>query len=115
MEEKDVLKTQGYAKPWDTSKNIVTYFKELENFKEKIESRGIATSTAEMAAAAVARMYDSSYFTEEKMIGWENKSDANQVDMAIVKAYFTKLYQEHQQYSKVSKGMTQFNEGANQS
>ena len=54
---------------------------------------------AEMATAAVARMYVSSYFTEESMVAWENKSDDNQADMAIVKAYSTKLYQEHLQYS----------------
>ena len=54
MEEKDLYKTQGYAKPWDTSKNIITYFKELENFNEKLEARGISTSIAEMATAAVA-------------------------------------------------------------
>ena len=54
MKEKDAHKTQGYAKPWDTSKNISMYFKELKNFKEKLEARSIATSIAEMATAAVA-------------------------------------------------------------
>ena len=115
MKEKDRYKTQGYAKPWDTSKNIITYFKELENFKEKLEARGIATSTAEMATAAVARMYDSNHFTEEQMIAWENKPDADQVNMTTMKTYFTKIYREHLQYSKASKGSTRFNESANQS
>ena len=48
--------------------------------------RGISTSTTEMATAAVARMYDSNYFVEDKMIDWENKASADQVDIAIVKA-----------------------------
>ena len=69
--EKEAFKSQGYVREWDTEVNIITYFKELGNFKEKLESRGIATSTGEMAIAAVARMYDSHYFSEEKMIRWE--------------------------------------------
>ena len=34
-----------------------------------------------MATAAVAIMYDISYFVEDKMIDCENKSDANQINM----------------------------------
>ena len=59
-------------------------------------------------------MYDTSYFTEEQMIAWENKPDANQVDMAIMKTYLTKIYREHLQYSKASKGTTCSNKAANQ-
>ena len=64
--EKETFKTQGYAWRMDTIKNIITYFKELENFKEKLDSRNIATSTAEMAIAAVVRMYDSHYFHKRR-------------------------------------------------
>ena len=49
---------------------------------------------AEVASAAVARMYNSNYFMEDKMINWENKAPANQVDIVIIKACFTKLYRE---------------------
>ena len=35
--------------------------------------------------------------------------------MAIMKAYFAKIYCEHLQYSKANKGMMRFNEAANQS
>ena len=66
------------------SKNISTYFKDIKNFKKKLDSRGIVTSTAKMATTAVARVNDSNYFTEEKMIDWEIKSDADQASMAIV-------------------------------
>ena len=31
--EKDAFKTQGYACEWDMTKNIITYFKEIRNFK----------------------------------------------------------------------------------
>ena len=115
MKKKDAFKTQRYAWKWDTSKNIITYFKDVKNFKETLESRCISTSTAEMATSAVARIYNSSYFIEEKMIEWENKSDADQADMDIVKTYFTKLYRERLQYSKASKRTTRFNESANKS
>ena len=60
--EKDTFKTSDYARQWDTTRNIITFFKEIKNFKEKLESIGIATSTAEMATAAVPRMCDSNYF-----------------------------------------------------
>ena len=60
-------------------------------------------------------MYYSSYSIQDQMIAWENKPDANQVGMAIMKTYSTKIYREHLQYSKASKGTTRFNEAANQS
>ena len=44
-----------------------------------------------MSTAAVARIYDNNYFMEDKMINCGNKTPADQVDMAIVKAYFIKL------------------------
>ena len=68
-----------------------------------------------MATVAVAKMYDSHYFTEEKMIRWERQTDVYQASMDNVKKYFTKLYREWLQYSKASKGQTRFNESANQS
>ena len=75
--KKDAFKTSFYAWQW----GIITYFKELENFKEKLDARNIVTSTAEMATATVARMYDVNYSMEDKMLFWENKSEADQIDM----------------------------------
>ena len=66
--EKDVFKTSGYACQWDTTKDIITFFKEIENFKEKLDSRGITTSTAGMATVVVARIYGRNYFVEDKMM-----------------------------------------------
>ena len=107
--EKEDFKTQGYARELDMSKNTITYFQELENFKEKLDSRGIAISTAEMAKASVKRIFDSHYFPEEKTIRWERQPKADQDNMNLVKRYFTKLYRECLQYLKVSKGTTRFN------
>ena len=113
--EKEYFKTQGYAWEWDSSKNIITYFKEIENFMEKIDSRSIVTSTAEMVTVAVARMYDSHYLLEEKMIRWEKQYEADQTNIVIVKRHLTKLYRERLPYLKASKGTAIFNESANQS
>ena len=41
--EKEAFKSQGYAREWDAKVNINTYFKELEDFEEKLEPQGIAT------------------------------------------------------------------------
>ena len=49
------------------------------------------------------------------MIDWENKTAADQVDMAIVKAYFTKNYHEWLQYSKANEGQTKLNKSGTQS
>ena len=68
-----------------------------------------------MATAAVERMFDSNHFTEEQMIAWENKPDANQIDITIMKTYFTKIYRDHLQYSKAFKGTMRFSEATNQS
>ena len=115
IKEKDAFKTSGYACQWDTTKNIITSFKEIKSLKEKMDPRGIATSTAEIATTSVAIMYDNNYFVEDKMIDRENKTPADQVDMKILKAYFTKLYREQLQYLKANKGQTRFNESAMQS
>ena len=93
--EKEAFKSQGYAWEWDTSKNIITYVKEIKNFREKLDSRGIVASTAEMATAAVARIYDNYYFSEEKMTRSDRQSEADQANTSLVKRYFTKLYREH--------------------
>ena len=77
---------------WDTTKYIITYFKELENFKEMLDTRKIATSETEMATAAVIIMNGRRYFVEDKVINWENNPEADQINMAIVKTYFIKLY-----------------------
>ena len=112
---KETFKSQGYVWEWDTKVDTITYFKELEDFKEKLDSRGIATSTGEMATAGVAIMYNIHYFAEDKMIRWERQTGVYQASMDNVKKYFTKLYRELLQYSKASKGQTRFNDSANHS
>ena len=49
--------------------------------------------------AAVARMWESEFFTDKVLIKWEKKEAANQT-WANVKTYFTELYQSHTQCIK---------------
>ena len=68
--------------------------------------------------AAVARMWESGFFTEEKLIEWEKKDGGDQT-WAAVQTYFGGLYHDHKQYSKatakrarMSKGMNNIEENA---
>ena len=49
------------------------------------------------------------------MIDWENKTPADQIDMAIIKTYCTRIYHEKIHYLKAMEGQTRFNESAMQS
>jgi hypothetical protein len=110
--EKEVYKREGYAQPWDTTKNVTVYFKYVEDFRERLNTRGIVTSDGEQIMAGVARMFESEYFTEEKMIDWESKDDAEKT-WNNVKIYFTALYQSHEQFSKATARNSTFREKAN--
>ena len=62
-----------------------------------------------MIMACVARMFESKYFTEEKLIEWENKPDADKT-WALVKTYFTTLYNDRRQFSKAMAGQSVFHQ-----
>ena len=55
--EKERYKQEGYAQPWDPTKNITTYFKYLEDFKTKLKDRNINTTDKDMVMAAFARFF----------------------------------------------------------
>ena len=110
--EKDRFKRDGYAKPWDVTKNITSYFKNLDDLTIKLNSRNIATSEEEKIMAAVARMWDSGFFTEEKLIEWEGK-DAALKTWANVQSFFGKLYHDHKQFSKATAKKAQFADHVN--
>ena len=60
---------------------------------------------------AVARMWESEFFTDKNLIKWEKKVAANQTG-ANVKIYFRELYQSHTQYSKSLEKRSRFHESA---
>jgi len=72
--EMETFKKNGFAKAWNTTKHIATYFKYVEEFAEKLGARSIETSTKEQTMVAVARIYNSEYFTKVVMTAWEEKA-----------------------------------------
>ena len=110
--EKDAYKREGLAEAWDVTKNISGYFKHLEDLKDRMTTRDIQVSDDDIVMAAVARMFESGYFTEEKMIEWESKPNADKT-WANVKIFFTKLYQDREQFSKATAKTSEFRERAN--
>ena len=108
--EKDAYKRKGHhLKPWDTTVNVTTYFKYLEDFRISLAARRIANSYDNMIMACVARMFESKYFTKEKLIEWENKPDADKT-WDLVKTYFTALYNDRMQFSKAMAGQSVFHQ-----
>ena len=109
--EKDMFKQSKYLNKWDTTECITNYWKHLDKLTTKFEERNIATSEEEKVMAAVARMWESEFFTDKNLIKWEKKEAANQT-WASVKIYFTELYQSHTQYSKLLAKHSRFHESA---
>ena len=110
--EKYRFRTDGYKQAWDTTKPLTTYFKYLDEFHIKLTARAIETTENEKATAAVAQMWESEFFTEEKMVEWEKKTEAAQ-GWAHVQTYFLGLYHDHKQYSRATKKRARFNDHAN--
>ena len=83
----------------------------LNRFQVSLEDRGIATSIAEKCMAAGAQMWASEMFTEEQMLGWENKPAVDQT-WTNLQAYFTEKWLERKQYSATTAKQSRFKEAA---
>ena len=110
--EKYNLKRIRYQKRWDATQNILTYFKYLDNFQDRLDTRVIPTTKSEKIMAATARMYQSGYFIQANLIDWENKSEVDKM-WVNVKNYFTDLYQSQEQYTKVTAKSSIYREETN--
>jgi hypothetical protein len=82
-------KATGYNNPWDPTTSITAYFTQLDRFQVSPGKCGIVTSNAEKMMVAGAQMWQSKMFTEDQMVGWENKTAAQQT-WAKLQTYFTK-------------------------
>jgi predicted RNA-binding Zn-ribbon protein involved in translation (DUF1610 family) len=109
--QKYEYRTNGYNAVWNPTTSITAYFTALDRFQVSLEDRGIATSVAEKCMAAGAQMWASEMFTEEQMLGWENKSTADQTWLNL-QAYFTEKWLERKQYSTTTAKQSQFKEAA---
>ena len=109
--QKYEYRTNGYNAVWNPTTSITAYFTALDRFQVSLEDRGIATSVAEKCMAAGAQMWASEMFTEEQMLGWENKSTADQT-WPNLQTYFTDKWLERKQYSATTAKQSQFKEAA---
>ena len=109
--QKHEYRTTGYNAVWDPTTSITAYFTTLDRFQVSLEDRGIATSVAEKCMAAGAQMWASEVFTEEQMLGWENKPTADQT-WTNLQAYFTEKWLERKQYSATTAKQSRFKEAA---
>ena len=76
--QKHQYRTNRYNAMWDPTTSITAYFTMLDRFQVSLEDRGIATSVEEKCMAAGSQMWASEMFTEEQMLGWENKPTIDQ-------------------------------------
>jgi hypothetical protein len=104
-------KEAGYKTPWDPTMSITGYFTGLKKFKNSLDDRGISTSNKEMTMAAGARMWDSEMFTDDQLVAWENKPDANKTWQAL-QDYFTEKWLECRQYSQAMAKQSRFKDAA---
>jgi hypothetical protein len=109
--QKHEYRTNGYNAVWDPTTSITAYFTTLDRFQVSLEDRGIATSVAEKCMAAGAQMWASEMFTEEQMLGWENKPTADQT-WTNLQTYFTEKWLERKQYSATTAKQSRFREAA---
>ena len=66
--EKDTFNQSKYLTKWDTIECINNYWKYLEELTTKLGERNIETSEEEKVMAAVARMWESKFFTDKNLI-----------------------------------------------
>ena len=69
--KKEKFKSKGYAQKYDTTRNFIIYLKNVEDFLAMFITCGITASDKDRATAAIAQMFQSKYFMEEKLIEWE--------------------------------------------
>ena len=109
--QKHDYRTTGYNAVWDPTTSITAYFTTLDRFQVSLEDRGIATSVEEKCMAAGSQMWASEMFTEEQMVGWENKPTIDQT-WTNLQAYFTEKWFERKQYSTTTAKQSRFKEAA---
>ena len=109
--QKHEYRTTGYNAVWDPTTSITAYFTTLDRFQVSLEDRGIATSVEEKCMAAGSQMWASEMFTEEQMVGWENKPMIDQT-WPNLQAYFTEKWLERKQYSTTTAKQSRFKEAA---
>jgi hypothetical protein len=85
--------------PWDQTTNILSYFTKLDKAQVAMVKAHVPCADAAKAIQAAAQMDASNIFSEEQIIGWEEKAHTDKT-WADLKTYFTAIYKSKMQYSK---------------
>ena len=109
--QKHEYRTNGYNAVWDPTTSITAYFTTLDRFQVSLEDRSIATSVEEKCMAVESQMWASEMFTEEQMLGWENKPSIDQT-WPNLQVNFTEKWLERKQYSTTTAKQSRFKEAA---
>jgi hypothetical protein len=103
---------EKFREEWDPTKHISTYFRDLEKTKKKLNLWKITTDNTELVVQAVESMYASDLFTEEELIGWENRTDANKTWLEC-QTYFKEKYENRQRYNNAKAKKTGYHSANN--
>ena len=83
---------------WDQDDDIATFFEKLDKMEEELrDDYGITWPTQLKITHAIEEMYDSELFTEDHMMDWEDKPDADKTWVHL-QAYFGTIYKKLQRY-----------------
>ena len=104
-QEKKQAKAQ-LKDPWDQVMHIKTYARRLRKDQTHCRDIGIRCGDTEITQLFVEQMYECDMFLEDKMIKWEEKTEANKA-WANANTYFGELYVKKRSYQegmKAAKG-----------
>ena len=78
--------------PWDRNGDIETYFVKADKLKEDLQDNyGIKWSTSMKITQAEGEMYWSNMFSEEELMAWEGKTNADKMWVHL-RVYFKDIW-----------------------
>ena len=91
-------KLKDVQRKWDHDEDVKTFFTKLDKLSDELKDEyGIDWPTDLKINHAVEQMYESNQFTQDNMMDWEDKPDANKT-WVHCQSYFGKLYDKNQRY-----------------
>jgi hypothetical protein len=107
------IKLRDTLIPWDQNDDVTTYFVKLEKLDEELLNEfNIEWPESQKLNQAVNEMYESNQFTQDNMMDWEDKTDA-QKTWIHCQAYFGRLWTKNQRYGGTTARRHGFESAAN--
>ena len=107
------IKLRDTLIPWDQNDDVTTYFVKLEKLDEELQNEfNIEWPESQKLNQAVNEMYESNQFTQENMMDWEDKTDAQRT-WVHCQAYFSRLWTKNQRYGGTTARQHGFESTAN--